>query len=133
MIPGAYWRTALESLSYRERRCVTLGGFIIQVDYCDMQTVDSQQPVYGWSYTANVVARRTIYVNIKARYKLGNLDVLNPIQNVKCLFPTRYSSQNEEIFKVYRQFPASDAVNWTPPTDDELESKLQKSFKIRYR
>ncbi|XP_071042238.1 RPA-related protein RADX isoform X4 [Parasteatoda tepidariorum] len=122
MIPGAYWKTALESLSYRERRCVTLGGFIIQVDYCDMQTVDSQQPVYGWSYAENIATRRTIFVNIKARYKLGNLDVLNPVQNVKSLFPSQYSSQNEEIFKAYRQFPACDAANWTPSSDEELEN-----------
>ncbi|XP_054717517.1 RPA-related protein RADX-like [Uloborus diversus] len=121
MIPGAYWKLALESLIYRERRCVTLGGFIVQVDYVDLQTVDSPDPVYGWAYASDISSRRTLFVNIKAMYKLGSMLPLNAGQNEKLMFPSQYSSDNEEYFKVYRQFPAVDAVDWKPPTEVEIQ------------
>ncbi|GBM66449.1 RPA-related protein RADX [Araneus ventricosus] len=122
MIPGAYWRLALDSLIHRERRCVTLGGFIVQVEYFDIQTVNSPQPVYGWSYGSNVVSRRTLFVNIKARYKLGNITPLNTRLDEKLMFPSQYASEHEERFKAYRKFPSVDATDWCPPSDDEIES-----------
>lgn len=124
MIPGAYWKSALESLVYRERRFVTLGGFIVQIDYVDLQTVDSINPSYGWSYTSEINSRRTLFVNIKARHKLGDILPLNMNQEEKLLFPSKYSSDREEQFKTYRSFPAVDASDWRPPTDDEIQSKF---------
>ncbi|KAG8181849.1 hypothetical protein JTE90_003996 [Oedothorax gibbosus] len=122
MIPGAYWKMALESLIHQERRCVTLGGFIIQAEYYDIQTVDSRQPVYGWSYGNGAMSRRTLFVNIKARYKLGNFAPLNSRMDEKLFFPSQYASENEQSFKTYRKFPAMDAVDWTPSSDDQIEN-----------
>lgn len=123
MIPGAYWKTAVESLVFRERRFVTLGGFIVQIDYVDLQTVDSTQPVYGWSYTSNINSRRTLFMNIKARYKLGNIMPLNANQDETILFSSQYMSNREEQLKNYRRFPPIDATQWEKPTDNEIQSK----------
>ncbi|GFT70615.1 RPA-related protein RADX [Nephila pilipes] len=121
MIPGAYWRLALESLIYKERRCVTLGGFIIQVEYYDIGTTDSVQPIYGWSYGYNAISKRTLFVNIKGRYKLGNIVPLNSKLNEKVMFPSKYASEHEESFKAYRKFPSVDATDWCSPSSDEIE------------
>lgn len=123
MIPGAYWKMALESLIHQERRCVTLGGFIIQAEYYDVQTVDSRQPVYGWSYGSGVSSRRTLFVNVKARYRLGNVAPLNTRMDER-FFPAQYASENEDSFKSYRKFPAVDAADWTPSSDNEIESRI---------
>lgn len=123
MIPGAYWKAALESLVYRERRFITLGGFIVRIDYVDIQTVHSAQPAFGWSYSSDINSRRTIFVNIKAIHKLGNIQALNSHQEERLLFPSKYTSDREEQFKTYRSFPSTDAVNWRPPTEDEIQSK----------
>lgn len=128
MIPGAYWGLALDSLIHRERRCVTLGGFIVQVEYFDIQTAHSPQPVYGWSYGTDEVSRRTLFVNIKARYKLGNITPLNTKLEEKLMFPSQYASEHEESFKTYRKFPSMDASDWRPPSDDEIESELLTYF-----
>ncbi|XP_035219983.1 RPA-related protein RADX-like isoform X2 [Stegodyphus dumicola] len=120
MIPGAYWKVALENLIHRERRCVTLGGFIIQVDYVDLQTTDSPQSTYGWSYSSNIVSRRTMFVNIKARYKLGDILPLNPTQNEQLLFPSKYDSGNEYHFKAYRRFPPANATDWSASSEKEV-------------
>ena len=126
MIPGAYWKAALESLVFRERRFITLGGFIVRIDYVDIQTVDSPQPAYGWSYAADINSRRTLFVNIVAVHKLGNTRPLNTHQEEKLLFPSKYSSDREEQFKTYRSFPSMNASDWRPPTDDEIQSKCCK-------